>query len=380
LPAKYKSDAQLLKSFQYFNNRKLKKKVENSCLLFVTFKYFAGNIKSMRAYQINEFGIEKLTLAELEKPEPKSNEVLIKIHAASLNYRDLMMVKGTYNPKLKMPIIPFSDGAGEVVAIGEKVAKWKIGDRVCPIFMQGWTDGAIETSKARTALGGDLDGCLREFAAFDENGLVKIPDLLSYEEAATLPCAAVTAYNALFCSGSLKPDDSVLLQGTGGVSIFALQLASMYGSRAIVISSSDEKLERAKELGADNLINYKETPDWDKQVLELTEKRGVDHVVEVGGAGTLQKSLNAVKMGGHIAVIGALSGAGAVNPVSILMKTVRLQGIFVGSRLMFEALNRMISEHHLKPVIDKVYEFDEAREALKYMESAAHFGKIVVKI
>jgi len=334
----------------------------------------------MKTYEINEFGIEKLTLAERAKPEPKASEVSVKFHAASLNYRDLMMVKGFYNPKLKTPIVPLSDGAGEVVAIGEKVTKWKIGDRVCPIFMQGWTDGAIEVSKARTALGGDLDGCLREFGAFDENGLVKIPEHLSYEEAATLPCAAVTAYNALFCSGGLKPDDSVLLQGTGGVSIFALQLASVYGCRAIVTSSSDEKLERAKELGADDLVNYKETPDWDKRVLELTEKRGVDHVVEVGGAGTLQKSLNAVKMGGHIAVIGVLSGAGEINPVSILMKAVRLQGIFVGSREMFEAMNRLFSEHRLNPVIDKVFPFDEAREALKYMESAAHFGKIVIKI
>ncbi|MGI8884078.1 MAG: zinc-dependent alcohol dehydrogenase family protein, partial [Pyrinomonadaceae bacterium] len=234
---------------------------------------------------------------------------------------------------------------------------------------------------ARTALGGDSDGCLREFGAFDENGLVKIPEHLSYEEAATLPCAAVTAYNALFCSGGLKPDDSVLLQGTGGVSTFALQMASVYGCRTIVISSSDEKLERAKELGGDDLINYKETPDWDKKVLELTEKRGVDHVVEVGGVATLQKSVNAVKMGGHVAVIGAVAkGAGEFNPISVLMKSVRLQGIFVGSRQMFEAMNRVISEHCLKPVIDKIFDFSEAREALQYMESAAHFGKIVVKI
>jgi len=335
----------------------------------------------MKNYEINEFDIENLTLTERETPSPKANEVTVKFHAVSLNYRDLMMIKGLYNPKLKTPLVPLSDGAGEVVAVGENVTKWKMGDRVCPIFMQGWTDGAIEVSKARTALGGDLDGCLREFGAFDENGLVKIPEHLSYEEAATLPCAAVTAYNALFCSGGLKPDDSVLLQGTGGVSTFALQMASVYGCRTIVISSSDEKLERARELGGDDLINYKETPDWDKKVLELTEKRGVDHVVEVGGVATLQKSVNAVKMGGHVAVIGAVAkGAGEFNPISVLMKSVRLQGIFVGSRQMFEAMNRVISEHRLKPVIDKVFAFDEAREALKYMESAAHFGKIVVKI
>ncbi|MDQ3747909.1 MAG: NAD(P)-dependent alcohol dehydrogenase, partial [Acidobacteriota bacterium] len=304
----------------------------------------------MRAYEINEFGIENLTLTERDEPKPNAGEVLVKFHAASLNYRDLMMVKGFYNPKLKMPLVPLSDGAGEVTSVGEAVTKWKIGDRVCPIFMQGWLDGEIEVSKARTALGGDVDGCLREFGAFDENGLVRIPDHLSFEEAATLPCAAVTAYNALFCSGSLKSDNTVLLQGTGGVSIFALQFASVYGARTIITSSSDEKLNRAKGLGANDLINYREREDWDKAVLDLTSRNGVDHVVEVGGAGTLQRSVNAVKMGGHIAVIGVLSGKGDFNPTAVLMKAVTLQGIFVGSRQMFEQMNLMICNHTLQPV------------------------------
>ncbi len=334
----------------------------------------------MKAYEINEFGIENLTLTERDEPKPQANEVLVKFHAASLNYRDLMMVKGFYNPKLKTPLVPLSDGAGEVISVGEAVTKWKIGDRVCPIFMQGWLDGEIEVSKARTALGGDLDGCLREFGAFDENGLVRIPDFLSFEEAATLPCAAVTAYNALFCSGSLKPDDTVLLQGTGGVSIFALQFASVYGARTIITSSSDEKLNRAKELGADDLINYKEREDWDKAVLNLTSRNGVDYVVEVGGAGTLQRSVNAVKMGGQVAVIGVLAGKGDFNPTAVLMKAVKLQGIFVGSRQMFEQMNLMICNHTLQPVIDKTFAFEEAKDALKYMESASHFGKIVIKI
>ncbi|HSK72667.1 MAG TPA: NAD(P)-dependent alcohol dehydrogenase [Pyrinomonadaceae bacterium] len=336
----------------------------------------------MKAYEIQQFGIENLALTGREQPEPKEGEVLVKLHAASVNYRDLMMVKGTYNPKLKTPLIPFSDGAGEVVAVGENVTKWNVGDRVCPIFMQGWIEGEISYQKARTALGGDLDGCLREFGAFGENGLVRIPDHLSFEEAATLPCAAVTAYHALFVSGCIKPDDTLLLQGTGGVSIFALQLASVYGVRTIITSSSNEKLQRAKDLGANELINYKANEDWDKAVLDLTEKRGVDHIVEVGGAGTMQKSLKAIKMGGHIAVIGVLSGGeGGISPVPIFMKSVKLQGIFVGSRQMFEGLNQMLCMHsHLKPVVDKVFEFGEAREALKYMESAAHFGKIVVKI
>ena len=336
----------------------------------------------MKVYEINEFGIDNLTLTERDEPKPEASEVKVKFHAASLNFRDLMMVKGHYNPKLKTPLVPFSDGAGEVVEIGENVTKFKVGDRVMPIFMQGWSGGKIDADKSRTALGGDLDGCLREFGAFDENGLVCIPEHFSYEEAATLPCAAVTAYHALFESGNIASNDTILLQGTGGVSIFALQMASVLGTQIIITSSSDEKLEKAKELGATDFINYKTREDWDKAVLELTEKRGVDHVVEVGGAGTIGKSLNAVKVGGHIAVIGVLSGAmGGLNPVNVLMKSVRMQGIYVGSKQMFEDMNRMFCQHtHLKPIVDKVFEFGEVKNALKYMESGSHFGKIVVKI
>lgn len=334
----------------------------------------------MKAYQIQQFGVDELAIADLPIPEPGTGRVLVKIHAASLNYRDLMMIKGQYNPKLKMPLIPFSDGAGEVVAVGDGVTKWKAGDRVCPIFMQGWIDGEVEFKKARTALGGDLDGCLAKYRVFDENGLVAIPDHLSNEEAATLPCAAVTAWNALVESGKLKPGETVLLQGTGGVSIFALQFAKAMGAKVIITSSSDEKLDRAKMLGADITINYKENPDWDKAALEITEKRGVDHVIEVGGAGTLQKSLNAVKIGGHIAVIGVVAGKGEFSHIPIFMKAIKLQGLFVGSRRMFEEMNAFISEHKIHPVIDKVFEFDQAREALKTMEAASHFGKVVVRV
>lgn len=335
----------------------------------------------MKAYEINEFGIDNLTLAEREEPTPNDREVKVKFHAASLNFRDLMMIKGTYNPRLKMPLVPFSDGAGEVTEIGASVTKFKVGDRVTPIFMQGWIDGAIDANKGRTALGGDLDGCLREFGTFDENGLVCIPDHFSYEEAATLPCAAVTAYHALFESGRMKSDDSILLEGTGGVSIFALQFAAALGTRIFITSSSDEKLERAKELGATDFINYKQREDWDKAVLELTDKRGVDTVVEVGGAETISKAINAVKVGGHIAVIGVLSGTtGGINPVNLLMKSIRLQGIYVGSRQMFEDMNRMLCQYvHIKPVIDKTFDFGEVKDALKYMENGEHFGKIVVK-
>jgi 2-desacetyl-2-hydroxyethyl bacteriochlorophyllide A dehydrogenase len=334
----------------------------------------------MKAFEIQQFGIEELALVERETPRPDSNQVLVKFHAASLNYRDLMMIKGSYNPRLKLPLVPFSDGAGEVVEVGESVTRFKVGDRVCPIFMQGWIEGEVNFQKARTTLGGDLDGCLREFGAFDENGLVLIPQHLSYEEASTLPCAAVTAWHALAVSGKIKKDEFVLLQGTGGVSVLALQLAKILGARTIITSSSDEKLERAKQLGADFTINYKTEPDWDKKALEITERRGVDHIVEVGGAGTLQKSLNSVKMGGHIAVIGVVAGKGDFNHIQIFMKSIKVQGIFVGSRQMFEDMNNCISENKLKPVVDRVFEFSEVKSALKTMESGSHFGKIVVKI
>jgi len=334
----------------------------------------------MKAFEIQQFGIDNLALVERERPTPKADEVLVKIHAASLNYRDLRMVQGTYNPKLKMPVVPFSDGAGEVIEAGESVSRFKVGDRICPIFMQGWLDGEVTYSKARTTLGGDLDGVLREYAVFNEQGVVAIPEHLSYEEAATLPCAAVTAWHALAVSGNLKAGDTVLTLGTGGVSIFALQLAKAMGAKVVITSSSDKKLERAKDLGADFTINYKEQEDWDSAVKEITAKRGVDHVIEVGGAGTLQRSLSSVKMGGHIALIGVVAGKGEVNLMQIFMKTIKLQGIFVGSRQMFEDMNAAISLYKLKPVVDKVFEFEQVPEALKYMESGAHFGKVAIAI
>jgi NADPH:quinone reductase-like Zn-dependent oxidoreductase len=334
----------------------------------------------MKVYEVRQFGIENLVLVERAEAQPRANEVVVKFHAASLNYRDLMFVRGTYNPKARLPSVPFSDGAGEVVAVGADVKKWKIGDRVCPIFTQAWVEGSLSMEKRRTTLGaGDLDGVLREYGTFDESGLVKIPGHLSFEEAATLPCAAVTAWNALVVSGNLKAGDTVLTLGTGGVSVFALQFAKIHGARVIATSSSDKKLERAKELGADELINYRKTPDWDNEVLSLTNRIGVDHVVEVGGAGTLSKSLNSVRIGGHVAVIGVLARTGEFDPRSVLMKAVRMQGILVGSRRMFEDMNNAIEGNRLRPVIDKTFAFQEASEALRYMESASHFGKIVVR-
>ncbi|MBC7798000.1 MAG: NAD(P)-dependent alcohol dehydrogenase [Pyrinomonadaceae bacterium] len=332
----------------------------------------------MNAIEIQQFGIENLTLVERDEPQPQANEVLIKFHAVSLNYRDLLVVKGLYNPKMKLPRVPFSDGAGEIVAVGESVTKWKVGDRVTPAFMPDWTGGEYKPEYQKIALGGDVDGCLREFGAFHENGVVRIPEHLSYEKAATLPCAAVTAWNALVNSGNLKAGDTVLTQGTGGVSVFAIQFAKAFGAEVYATSSSDEKLAKAKELGASKLINYKTTPDWDKEIFTLSDKKGVDHIVEVGGGGTLGKSLKAVRAGGHVAVIGILTN-GEINPMQILMKAVRLHGIYVGSVEMFEAMNRAITQNQIKPAIDRVFDFNETHDALKYMESAGHFGKIVIK-
>jgi NADPH:quinone reductase-like Zn-dependent oxidoreductase len=335
----------------------------------------------MKAYEVRQFGIENLVQVEHPEPQPRAHEAVVKFHAFSLNFRDLRFVNGAYNPKARLPAVPFSDGAGEVVAVGGEVKKWKVGDRVCPIFMQGWQDGPLSAEKRRTALGaGELDGVLREYGAFDEDGLVEVPPSFSFEEAATLPCAALTAWNALVVSGGLKAGDTVLLLGTGGVSIFALQFARMHGARVIITSSSDQKIAKARDLGADEAINYKNHPDWDKEVLRLTNKAGVDHVVEVGGAGTLSKSLNSVRLAGHVAVIGVLAGAGEFDPRSILMKAVRMQGILVGSRAMFEEMNKAIMLNQLKPVIDKTFAFQEAPDALRYMESGSHFGKIVIRL
>jgi NADPH:quinone reductase-like Zn-dependent oxidoreductase len=336
----------------------------------------------MKAFQFHEFGgPDALRCEDVPNPTPGPGEVLIRVAAVSLNYRDLMMCKGAYNPKLKLPIIPVSDGAGEVVATGAGVTRFKPGDKVVAAFMPDWVNGPPDEENTRTALGGGGVGLLAEQAVLPEHGLVPIPSHLSALEAATLPCAGVTAWNALFENGRVKPGDTVLVQGTGGVSIFALQFARLAGAHVIATSSSDQKLARARELGATDGINYKTNPDWDKRARALTGGKGVDQIVEVGGAGTLGKSLRAVRIGGYIALIGVLSGANAeVNPMPVLMKSIRVQGIFVGSRAMFEAMNRAIVASQLRPVVDRVFEFEQAPQALKYLESGAHFGKIVIQI
>src|SRR5262245_22368567 len=320
----------------------------------------------MNVYEIRETkGIDALVLVEREAPKAGPGQVLIRVHAASLNYRDLLIVRGQYMRGLKLPLIPLSDGAGEIVETGSGVTRVKVGDRVAGIFMQGWLSGDVSAYHPQGALGGALDGMLAEYVVLHEDGVVHIPSHLSYEEAATLPCAAVTAWNAL-TNWVLKPGISVLAQGTGGVSIFALQFAEMVGAGVIVTSSSDDKLKKAAAMGAIGLINYRSTPDWDRRVLELTEGTGVDHIIEVGGPGTLARSLNAVRVGGRVSLIGLLTGVqDVINPMPILGKQIQVQGIFVGSREMFEDMNRAITLHQLRPVIDRVFPFEEAREALR---------------
>jgi len=335
----------------------------------------------MKGWRISSFGISNLEQFEAPVPKPGPTQVVVKVHAASLNYRDLMMVKGFYNPKMELPRIPCSDGAGEIVEVGEEVSSLKPGDRVAGIFMQRWLDGPPSLPKQKAELGGDIDGMLAEFVVLDATGVVKFPSHLSYEEAATLPCAAVTAWNAVVTKGSLEPGDAVVIQGTGGVSIFALQFAKMLGARVLGTSSSDEKLDRAKALGLDAGLNYKSTPDWAEWVATETGGQGADLIVEVGGAGTFAQSLKAVRVGGTIAQIGVLSQSQEpLQIAAILRKQVRVQGIFVGSRANFEAMNQAISLHNMKPEIDSVFAFKDAQAAFQTMEAASHFGKIVIQI
>jgi NADPH:quinone reductase-like Zn-dependent oxidoreductase len=333
----------------------------------------------MQVYEIRDgFGFEHLRRAERPDPRTGPGQVLVKTRAASLNYRDLLVVKGLYNPKMRLPCVPLSDAAGVVEAVGPGVTRVKVGQRVAANFMPGWVDGEVDEAKARTALGGGADGVLAEYLVFDQEALVVVPEHLTDEEAATLPCAAVTAWHALVPEGRVKAGDTVLIQGTGGVSIFALQFAKLLGARVIGTSSSDAKLERARSLGLSDGVNYRTTPEWGDAVRKLTGGAGVDHVVEVGGAGTMPQSLKAVRLSGRISLIGVLSGGGQFNPMPVLMKNVRVQGIFVGSRAMFEAMNRAIALHRLRPVVDRVFPFAEAPEALRYLESGAHFGKVVI--
>jgi NADPH:quinone reductase-like Zn-dependent oxidoreductase len=318
-------------------------------------------------------GIDGLKRAERDRPVPAANQVLIRVRAAALNFRDLAIVNGKY---MRGPVlgdtIPLSDGAGEVAAVGSGVKEFAVGDRVVATFAQG---------NPPAALGSPLDGMLAEYALFDPKGLLRVPDHLSYEEAATLPCAGVTAWNALFHGRQLKPGETVVTLGTGGVSIFTLQLAKLGGARVIITSSSDAKLERAKALGADDVINYKREPDWEKRVLELTDGLGADKVVDLAGVGTLPHSYQSVGPGGEVLVIGVLSRPeGDLSPYPLMMKGATLRGIFVGGREHFEGLMKAVAVNRFKPIIDKTFDFGSAPSAYEYLKSAQHFGKIVITI
>lgn len=318
----------------------------------------------------------RLQQREVAQPKPSAGEVAIRVRATSLNYRDLQL--------LAVPstdgCVPLSDGAGEIIEVGDRVSGWSIGDRVCVNFFRDWTSGRFQDRFSDTALGGSIDGMLAEVVVFPAHSLVRVPAHLSLEEAATLPCAGVTAWCALR-RGGFVAGDSVLLQGTGGVSIWGLQITVASGGKALITSSSDDKLKRARQMGASETINYKTTPDWEKEVERLTAKRGVDHILDVGGPKTLGKSLMSVAKGGHVAQIGELSGEEALEALpSIASKNATMNGIYVGDVESFTQFARFLDATKIKPVVDRVFSFDQAREAYDYLKSGSHFGKVVVSV
>ena len=336
----------------------------------------------MRAYEIPAAdGLESWRAVERPRPEPGRGQVLVRMQAASLNFRDILIATGRYPFAVNYgSLIPLSDGTGEVVALGEGVRRFEGGERVAGIFSQSWLGGAQVADCWETSLGGGIDGVLAEYRVFDKDGLVALPDHLTYEQAATLPCAAVTAWNALYGLKPLKAGESVLTLGTGGVSIFAIQFARAAGARVIATSSSDAKLDKARSLGAHETINYRTTPDWEKEVRRLTGGAGVDHVVEVGGTGTLPRSIGSTRAGGHIELVGLLAEGEPIDPLAILGASCTVRGVMVGSREMFEAMNRVIALHAIEPVIDRVFGLDEAKVALAYLAQAKHVGKVVIRI
>jgi NADPH:quinone reductase-like Zn-dependent oxidoreductase len=336
----------------------------------------------MRVFQIqDDWGMDHLQLATRPDPKPGAGQVLLRMKAASLNYRDLVVPGRGYGSFTgNLPLIPISDGVGEVVEIGAGVKRVKVGDRVCPCFHQGWLAGAPDLERLTQTLGGPIDGTMADLMCLPEGGVVKAPAHLTDEEAATLPCAALTAWSAIVTYDSLGPGSRVLVQGTGGVALFAIQFAKLLGAHVTVISSSDAKLARAKALGADTGINYTTTPEWSKASREITGGRGFDHIVELGGEKTLPQSLRAIRPGGTLSMIGVLSGSNLAAPLGLVVtRQVRLQGITVGHRDGFEAMMRAIDQHKLRPVVDRVFEFAELKEAMAYLKSGAHYGKICIR-
>lgn len=334
----------------------------------------------MRRYQIEAFGLENLRLTDVEPARPGPGQVCVDVRALSLNYRDLLVLTGQYNPRLRLPATPVSDGAGVVTAVGDGVASVRAGDRVVSHFVAGWTDGPFRAEYVATTLGTPGPGLASEQAVLPEMAVLPIPEGLSFAEAATLPIAALTAWSALVTEGRLAKGQTVLTLGTGGVSIFALQFAKAMGAKVILTTSSDQKAQRARALGADEVVNYRESPDWDKAVLERTGGLGADITVENGGAATLNHSLKATRAGGVVAMLGAITGLQAqVNLSLVLMRRIHIAGIMVDSRASFAAMNRFLVERGLRPVIDRRFPFEQLRDALAHMQSGKHFGKIVVE-
>jgi NADPH:quinone reductase-like Zn-dependent oxidoreductase len=340
----------------------------------------AGKEMTLKCYELQgPSGIEGLALLDKPVPRPGAGEVLVRLKAVTLNYRDLIIVRGGYGSRQKFPLVPVSDGAGVVESTGPDVEAFAPGDRVIGSFFEGWISGEPSEAKMRSSLGGGVDGVLTEYRVFPARSLVRTPEHLSDVEAAALPCAGVTAWSAVVKLGGVKPGQTVLTQGTGGVSLFALQFAKMCGARVIATSSSDEKIERLKMLGADLTLNYKNAPDWGKRARDMTG-RGVDLVVEVGGVGTLNESIRATRVGGTIAFIGVLAGPPPpeLRISLIVMQQQRLQGVTVGSVEDLQALVDAITINRLKPVIDKTFSFEQAQQAFSYMASGAHFGKVAI--
>jgi NADPH:quinone reductase-like Zn-dependent oxidoreductase len=327
-------------------------------------------------------GVAALTRTDTAIRAPGPHDVVVKIHAASLNYRDLMFARGDYLGLGDTPLVPLADGAGEVIEVGAQVTRFRPGDRVINTYFPHWIDGAPAPWKVSESAGAQVDGVLAERFVAGEQAFVAIPEHLSYEEAATMSCAGITAWNALFADGGAHPGSTVALLGTGGVSIWALQLAHAAGLRTIITSSSDEKLERARKLGADETINYRATPEWQDEVLRLTDGAGADIVVEVGGRDTLPRSIAATKMGGIVSIIGGVSGF--AGPELALLPVIggirRLQGIMVGSRAMLEDVGRLVAARQIRPVVDRVFGFDEAPEAYAWLQGGNHFGKVVIRV
>lgn len=336
----------------------------------------------MKVFELDgAWSIDNLRVGERPTPRPGTGQVLLRMKAASLNYRDLLVLRRGYGALTgTLPLIPVSDGVGEVVESGEGVTRFTPGDRVCPMFKLTWTSGRPTAERLSRTLGGPLDGVMAEYMSVDEQGLASVPDHLTDEQAATLPCAALTAWSALVTCGGVKAGDRVLIQGTGGVSLFALQFAKLLGAFVFVLSGDDTKLERAMGLGADDGLNYRVVPEWGKVVRERVGGEGVDHVVEVGGEKTLPQSLRAVRVGGTISLIGVLSGGSLdVKLGPVVTRQVKLQGITVGHREGFESMARAMAQHRIQPVVDSVFPFDSLRAALDRLASGAHFGKVCIR-